>query len=122
MKKILTLLFILLTSVVISQNYSHDPKVISTILTESKNKEIKIKNESSIPEIFIVYKFGKGDRYWKKIGSVSVFSMTEAKFYVEKDGTYGFNVEGRKPIKIGSSETRYKVRQKDFEDADFYKD
>jgi hypothetical protein len=122
MKKILTLLFVLATSALISQNYSHDPKVISTIVTESKSKEIKIKNESTIPEIFIIYKFKKGDRYWKKIGSVSVFSMTEAKFYVEKDGTYGFNVEGRRPIKIGSSETRYKIKQKDFEDSDNFRD
>jgi len=107
--------FVLLCTLMVSfsaqsQNYTHDQKVISTMPTETKSFEIKIKNEGEIPEVFIIYKYIPGDHFWQKIGSVSVFSMTEAKFYVEKGPNYGFNVEGRRPIKIGADEKKWRVK------------
>jgi len=110
-KLLFLLLFIVgLAACSFSQNYTHDPKVISTVPTETKSFEIKIKNGSDIPEIFIIYKYVPGDHFWQKIGSVSVFSMTEAKFYVEKGPNYGFNVEGKRPIKIGADEKKWRVK------------
>jgi len=110
MKTILTFILMSISFIGETKNYTHDPKVISTVPTETKGREIKIKNESEIPEVFIIYKYNPGDHYWEKIGSVSVFSMTEAKFYVEKGPNYGFNVEGRRPIKIGADEHKWKVK------------
>ena len=117
---------LLLTSIVIvltaalgmSQNFTHSPKVISTTPTESKSKEIKIKNSGEIPEVFIVYRYHDGQHYWEEIGSVSVFSNTEGKFYVEPKWHYGFNVEGKRPIKIGSSSKKWKVKYRggDYDD------
>lgn len=113
LKRAFMFLFIVFVTITASaQNFSHDPKVISIIPTETKGKEIKIKNESHLPEVFIIYKHRPEDKYWEKIGSVSVFQMTEAKFYVEKGFTYGFNIEGKRPIKLGSDE-KWEVRKGD---------
>jgi len=115
LKRTLIIMFLFVVFVTITasaQNYSNDPKTISVMPTESKSMEIKIKNESSIPEVFIIYKHDNTQKYWDKIGSVSVFQMTEAKFYVEKGFTYGFNIEGKRPIKLGSDE-QWEVRKGD---------
>ena len=93
-----------------SQNFTHSPKVISTFPTDTKSKEIKIKNSGEIPEVFIIYRYHDGQHYWEEIGSVSVFSNTEGKFYVDPKFHYGFNVEGKRPIKIGSDNKKWVVK------------
>lgn len=93
-----------------AQSFTNDPKTVSTIPTDTKTHEIKIKNKSDFPEIFIVYKYNDGDHYWEKVGSVSVFSLTEAKFFVDKTGHYGFNVEGKRPIRIENQNEKWKVK------------
>lgn len=118
MKKIIlfTALFIIVTcAITFGQCSSNSPKFIATIPTEAKSKEIVIKNQSKIPEIFIVYRAKNSSAYWEKIGSVSIFSMTEGKFYVEPGYLYAFNVEGERPIKIGSEDEKWKVRDRDRE-------
>jgi hypothetical protein len=115
MKKILTLLFVLVASALISQNFSHDPKVISILPTESKTKEIKIKNESKFAEVFVVWCHDNTQKYWTRVGTVSVFQMTEGKFFVKDGLSYGYNLEDRRPIPIGSSK-EWRVRNKDIEE------
>ena len=120
MKKLICLVFLFVSFISISQNYTNDPKTISLVPTESKGKEIKVKNWLDIPEIFIIYAYQDGQHYWKQIGTVTVFAFTEGKFYVEKGFHYGYNVDGKRPIKIGSDEIKWKVKyhRGDYDDDD----
>lgn len=115
MKNLLTTLLMCVSFIGISQNFSNDPKVISIIPTEGKSKEIKIKNDSKYAEVFIIYCCNNTDKYWKKIGSVSIFQLTEGKFFVQEGFNYAFNISGKRPISIGSNK-EWKVRNKDIKD------
>lgn len=109
-------LFIVFTAITCrAQNFSNDPKMISVMTTESKSKEIKIKNNSKYAEVFIIYKADNTQKYWTRIGSVSVFQRTLGKFYVEPGFNYAYNLEDHRPIPIGS-DTEWKVRSKDIQD------
>jgi len=119
MKNLTTLLmslFIIVTTLTTSaQNFSHDPKVISIIATENKTKEIKIKNESKFAEVFVIWCHDNTQKYWTRVGTVSVFQMTEGKFFVKDGLSYGYNIEDERPIPIGS-DREWRVRNKDIED------
>lgn len=102
------------TTVTPNQSYvSNDPKMISIIATDTKSVEIKVKNDEGYPEIYIMYRYKPGDSHWARIGSVSIFPNTEAKFFVEPGYQYGYNVENKEPKKIGSKEKKWKVHYSD---------
>jgi len=116
--KTLVLMFLFIASTVLTvsaQNFSHDPKVISIMPTDNKTKEIKIKNESKFAEVFVVWCHDNTQKYWTRVGTVSVLQMTEGKFFVKDGLSYGYNLEDRRPIPIGSDK-EWRVRNKDIED------
>ena len=113
MKNLLTMLLMSICFIGWSQNYSHDPKTISPIPTESKSLMIEVKNLSEFPEVFIIYRHDNSDKFWQRIGSISVFGNTVGKFYVEKGFIYGKAVEGKRPHKLGSDLPKWEVRNQD---------
>lgn len=112
MKKILTLLLLFVVFIVKSQSYSHTPKTISTIPTDSLTQEVKIKNKYNEPIVFIIYRYKQGDSFWEEMGSVTVFSGMQAKFYVKRGYVYGAGEEGFKPRNIGPAAKKWKVEYK----------
>ena len=113
---LITILLMLITATSVNaQNFSHDPKVISILPTENKSKEIKIKNNSKFAEVFVVWCHDNTQKYWSRVGTVSVLQMTEGKFYVKDGLSYGYNIEDERPIPIGS-DRQWRVRNKDIEE------
>jgi len=111
--KIFAVIAILFTAnIAVSQSYSNHLSKIGTIPTNDKSLKIKIKNGSEKPEVILIFKHDNNQKYWDLIGSVSVFQLSEGTFYVKEGFTYGYALEGHRPIKIGSEE-QYKVRRGD---------
>ena len=109
------LLLCVVTLAVKAQSFSHTPKTISTIPTDSLSQEIKIKNPFKEPVVVIVYKFKHGDMYWEEIGSVTIFPGMLSKFYVKKGFIYGGAEEGIEPKRFSPAAKKYKVKKRDYE-------
>lgn len=112
MKKILLVLLLLVVSFVNAQSYSHTPKTVATIPTDSLAQEIKILNPFKESVVHIVYRYRQGDYFWEEIGSVTIFPGMMAKFYVKKGFVYGSGEEGDEPKRLGPAAKKWKVKYK----------
>jgi hypothetical protein len=115
MKKILLLLLCVVSFTIKAQSFSHTPKTISTIPTDSLSQEVKIKNPYKEPVVIICYRFRAGDQYWEEIGSVTVFPNMQAKFFMKKGFVYGGAEENFAPKRFGPIAKKYKVKKRDYD-------